>query len=119
MKINNDLEKYRFRYGPFGSNTGDNCGMFIIPGPCGIDLRIISSPGNADTGILWEHVSVSCESRCPNWVEMCMVKSLFWDPEDTILQFHPPLSRYINIHPYCLHLWKPPYHVELPPEACV
>lgn len=22
------------------------------------------------------------------------------------LQFHPPKSEYVNLHPFCLHMWK-------------
>ena len=66
------------------------------------DLRIISG-GSGDR---WEHVSVSCEDRTPTWDEMASVKALFWGDEETVLQFHPKRSEYINHHPYCLHLWK-------------
>ena len=57
-------------------------------------------------GFGWEHVSVSLSHRIPTWVEMCYVKDTFWDPEETVLQFHPPKSQYVNCHPFCLHLWK-------------
>lgn len=65
-------------------------------------LRIISGSDEK-----WEHVSVSMEYRCPSWQEMCFVKDLFWHPEETVIQFHPPKSQYVNTHPYVLHLWKP------------
>lgn len=54
----------------------------------------------------WEHVSVSLPRRCPTWDEMCMIKDIFWGEEECVVQFHPPRSEYINLHPYCLHLWK-------------
>lgn len=54
----------------------------------------------------WEHVSVSLYNRLPTWDEMCLVKSLFWDEEETVIQFHPKKSQYVNQHPFCLHLWK-------------
>lgn len=56
----------------------------------------------------WEHVSVTImgKQRCPVWDEMCFIKSLFWEPEDCVIQFHPPESEYVNCHPYCLHLWR-------------
>ena len=56
----------------------------------------------------WEHVSVSLETRCPNWREMCHVKDLFWNDNEECIQFHPKKSDYINLHKYCLHIWKPP-----------
>lgn len=39
--------------------------------------------------------------------------------EETVVQFHPPESEYVNNHLYCLHLWKPPYPVILPPSIMV
>jgi len=62
----------------------------------------------------WEHVSVSINrQRTPSWDVMCLVKALFWDEEDTVIQYHPPKSEYINMHPYVLHLWRP-IGIELP-----
>ena len=55
----------------------------------------------------WEHVSVSRSDRCPTWDEMCQVRALFFEPEDVVVQFHPAASQYINVHPNCLHLWRP------------
>lgn len=37
---------------------------------------------------------------------MCFVKSLFWPPEDCVVQFHPPASEYVNNHSRCLHMWR-------------
>lgn len=54
----------------------------------------------------WEHVSVSLRARCPTWDEMCFIKDVFWDDEETVVQFHPPKSEYVNHHKFCLHLWK-------------
>jgi hypothetical protein len=50
---------------------------------------------------------------------MAFVKDLFWHDDECVVQFHPPKSEYINNHPYCLHLWKPPYEVKLPPSILV
>ena len=54
----------------------------------------------------WEHVSVSLKNRCPTWDEMCMVKEIFWKDDEVVVQFHPKKSEYVNIHPYCLHMWR-------------
>ncbi len=78
------------------SRAGNN-GVFQIG-----KLRVIASDGSG-----WEHVSVSLEKRCPTWDEMCKVKRAFWEPEDCVVQYHPPESTYVNCHPYCLHLWRP------------
>lgn len=66
------------------------------------NIMVIASFGEG-----WEHVSVSLSYRCPTWDEMCMIKDFFWGEEDTVVQYHPAKSEYINCHPYCLHLWRP------------
>lgn len=93
-------------------------GAFYIPGPCAKSLLCIASDGSgwAEAGLSgtpWEHVSVSTDSRPPNWQEMTFVKDAFWGDEDCVVQFHPPRSDYIDIHPHCLHLWRP-LGIELP-----
>lgn len=68
----------------------------------------------------WEHVSVTTQGRCPTWEEMCRVKSMFWDVDDCVVQYHPPKSEYVNNHPYCLHLWRPVNdNVPTPPSYMV
>lgn len=59
----------------------------------------------------WEHVSVSSK-RTPTWDEMCYVKRLFWDDEETVIQYHPPKSEYVNMAKTCLHLWR--YKKDMP-----
>lgn len=69
---------------------------------------------------IWEHVSISTQTRCPTWEEMCFVKDLFWDEEDCVVQYHPPKSDYINCHPRCLHLWRPiGLEIPRPPKILV
>lgn len=43
---------------------------------------------------------------CPTWEEMCVIKEMFFEPEERVVQYHPPESEYVNSHPYCLHLWR-------------
>jgi hypothetical protein len=76
---------------------GANYGFFVWG-----SLRIISG----GSGQRWEHVSVSCEDRCPTWEEMARVKTLFWGEDETVLQLHPRRADYVNDMPFCLHLWK-------------
>lgn len=102
-------EVYRLRAGPLQSSPADgNNGAFLLLGPCRQELKLIASDNDG-----WEHVSISLKNRCPNWQEMCFVKDLFWDAEDTVIQYHPPKSDYVNCHPYCLHLFRP-IGIELP-----
>jgi hypothetical protein len=96
--------EYRIRIGDFASSEKDgNNGAFKIPMlGCRYDLLAIASNGEE-----WEHVSVSLSYRTPNWEEMCYIKSLFWDDEDCVVQYHPPKSEYVNFCKNCLHMWRP------------
>lgn len=82
-----------------GRGEGNN-GFFRVKW-FGTVLSIMSSDGEG-----WEHVSVSTRNRPPLWEEMVYVKSLFWDDEDCVVQFHPPKSKYVNNCENCLHLWR-------------
>lgn len=114
------LECGRWLSGPYASPRGADFGAFEIDGPCGARLKIIASPGDANIDIPWEHVSVSVRNRCPNWEEMCFVKDLFFEPEEAVMQLHPPKSDYVNCHPYCLHLWRPLHtQIPMPPSITV
>ena len=94
-------------------NGKDGMGLCFIKD--NITYRVIASWGAG-----WDHVSVSLVDRCPTWEEMCWIKDLFFEPEECVMQLHPPKSRYVNCHPYCLHLWKPHRHtIPLPPTEFV
>lgn len=62
----------------------------------------------------WEHASVSVRNadgleqveRCPKWDEMKMVKEMFWNDEELVVQVHPKKSEYVNVHEHVLHLWR-------------
>lgn len=114
------LEIGRVKNGQFSSRFGSLFGAFYVESPCDKAwmLKIVAS-GAHKISEGWEHVSISHKERCPNWEEMCFVKDLFWDPEECVIQFHPPKSEYVNYHPYCLHLWKPPFEVPLPPSILI
>lgn len=100
------LEKYRDRSPDVIAWMGDvdprYNGVFHVPV---IDedyrLKVIVS-----NGMGWDHVSVSLPNRCPTWPHMAMIKALFFEDEETVVQFHPPKSEYVNHHPYCLHMWR-------------
>ncbi len=59
-----------------------------------------------EDGKRWHHVSVSREHQLPSWEDLGMVKRVFMGHEVTALQVLPPVSRYVNIHNFCLHLWR-------------
>lgn len=112
------LEYGRITQGPYKSGPQDRFfGAFFIQGPCGEKLQIISSEAWED--MEWEHVSVSTHRRTPNWREMCFVKDLFWGEDETVIQFHPPKSEYVNNHEHCLHLWRHRDGHKTPPRIAV
>lgn len=102
-----------------GTPGDEGNGIFMVPHPKIQDcfLLCIASDGEG-----WEHVSISLQylkrkvERCPNWDEMCYIKNLFWGEDDAVIQFHPPKSEYVNLHKYCLHLWRPTTHEIIVPE---
>lgn len=103
---------------PLGASpAGANYGTFSVIAQT-VTLNVISG-GIGDDG--WEHVSVTVRgrNRCPTWEEMCLVKDLFWDEDETTIQFHPKKSEHVNNHPFCLHIWKAQYETALPPSVYV
>ena len=86
------------------SSAADGFNGFFQVRVNGHGLNIIASdePG-------WQHVSVSitnCPGFTPSWSAMCQVRDLFWEPSEWVVQFHPPVSEYVNNHEGCLHLWR-------------
>lgn len=91
------LEKYRMNNFPFGKaykvKLNGNW-WYVIVGE------------NEDD---WEHVSISPvkNKRMPNYKEMQELKELFFNDDEGVYEFHPPKKDYLNLHEYCLHLWRP------------
>ena len=56
----------------------------------------------------WRHLSISNAKRklMPSWEIMCRVKDLFYGDDEVAVQYHPSKENYVDIHPYCLHLWQ-------------
>jgi len=100
-------EKHRIKTGLYKSPPNVNYGLFEIPTKKGL-LRIIICDSDG-----WDHVSVSLQNRIPTWQEMCFVKYLFFDPEECVIQYHPPESKYINDTATVLHMWRP-HNTEIP-----
>ena len=109
------IECYRWKFPPLESSECDGFnGAFVIPFES-YELTVVCSDGGG-----WDHVSVSLKNRCPSWKEMCFIKDLFFSPEETVVQYHPKKSEYVNNHEFCLHLWRnqSAEHV-LPPSGFV
>lgn len=108
----------RVMVGELGSphENGWNGAFQFQTGPKTIATIIVSNE------LGWEHVSVHIRTknkkgkvkmRIPNWGEMCGIKDLFWASDETVVQYHPKKSEYVNNHPLVLHLWRPT-EAELP-----
>ena len=111
MKDFSENHQYRQRHPLLGWGDHEG-GFFVIPDK---GLRIIASTGRG-----WDHVSVSLATRMPTWDEMEFVKRLFFKEDEIVLQIHPPVGKYINRMPYCLHLWRNQREAfQLPPSDMV
>ena len=95
-------------------------GSYGAPGAFKLDFESRELWIIASNEFDWDHVSVSLKTRIPNWREMSLVKEVFWDDQDWVIQYHPPKKDYINLHPFCLHLWRPQFEsIPLPPTIMV
>lgn len=56
-------------------------------------------------GRKWLHVSTAFQTRLPAWMELRAVKDLFIGRDREAMQALPPEKEWVNINPYCLHLW--------------
>ena len=106
------LNNYRHQLpGYVDTQDGEFEGAYLIPYK-NKTLQVICGIGEG-----WDHVSVSLRHRCPTWNEMVVVKNIFFDPDELVIQFHPPKKDYVNFHKYVLHLWRPwDQVITLPPE---
>lgn len=64
---------------------------------------ILSCRIEAD-GRAWLHLSVSRSSRVPSWRELRECKDIFLGDREAY-SVMPPESRYVNLHPFCLHMF--------------
>lgn len=117
-KFSPELRMRRVRHPLYGSEGDDRNGAFILKGPCRRALFVMASDGFG-----WDHISVSLVDKGleepPNWQEMCWIKEQFFDPEEVVIQYHPPKSQYVNFSE-CLHLWRPQNEaIPMPPLMMV
>ena len=71
-------------------------------------------------GAGWEHASISpMRNVTPSWDDMCKLKDLIWNDDETVIQIHPPKDQYVNNVGNCLHLWRCTYKDMLLPPSCL
>lgn len=92
-----DFHEYRK---PIQGDYGNDQNGFIVLRHKGLAIQFSNGDG-------WEHVSVSRKSKMPTYEHMCWVKDQFWGADACVMQLHVPRSDHVNVHEYCLHLWRP------------
>lgn len=70
-------------------------------------LMVIASEDLMDNGIWFLHISCSFKNKLPSWKDLKEVKNTFIGEERVAYQVLPKQSEYVNLMPYCLHLWSP------------
>lgn len=70
-------------------------------------LRVLVSTADFEDGRDWMHVSLSRADRLPSFDDLKFAKSVFVGDQRYAYQVFPPTEKYINIHPFVLHLWSP------------
>lgn len=102
MKDLNYLNQYRVDMYGDGVTGDTHNGAFSLKIK-GEEWFIIASDGMG-----WEHISIShmVKTKLPSWTTMCILKDMFFEPEEVVMQLHPKKSEYVNNY-QCLHLWRP------------
>lgn len=92
MRNLHELDNFRLKEDErrlYGINGDEGNGLFKIF-INGRSFFVIASNGGG-----WEHVSVSPFSKkrttCPTWEEMCIVKDMFFEPEELVVQYPPSI----------------------------
>lgn len=52
------------------------------------------------------HLSVSCADRLPSWSELGQARDALLPPDVWLCQPYPPRAYWMNVHPFCLHLYE-------------
>lgn len=107
----------------------ENAYEFTVSAPSGRPYAILRCIATTHDG--WDHVSVTVidgsdlklardtnsepkPSRVPSYDEMCKVHRLFFNDNECAIQLHVPSVDHVDIHPFCLHLWRPNDGREIP-----
>jgi hypothetical protein len=69
-------------------------------------MTLILSAAVEEDGKRWAHLSIAHPHRLPTWAELVAARDAFFGPEAACVQVLAPKSKHVNIHAYCLHLWR-------------
>jgi hypothetical protein len=96
---------------PMGSTFDDawvkEYGLLVQPPRrfmCGPLAALVGREPVVEGDLRW-HISVSCAERLPHWHELVDAAHAL-RPGVVFVIGMPPRSWWINVHPYCLHLWE-------------
>lgn len=70
-------------------------------------LRVLVTTAPFPDGREWMHISLSRADRLPSHDDLKHAKETFAGNNRYAYQVFPPVKEYVNIHPFCLHLWVP------------
>jgi hypothetical protein len=70
-------------------------------------------------GNLWLHISMSRYNRYPTWDEIKRIKNELIGEDVRTIMMMPEKRNYINLHPYCFHLYAGEIVDKLPMEGQV
>jgi len=73
----------------------------------GMGLVVLLSLSTLDGGARFVHCSLSRRSRLPSWQDVKVVKDTFLGEDSEAFHVLPKKDDYINLCPFCLHLWMP------------
>jgi hypothetical protein len=52
------------------------------------------------------HLSISTPDASPSYKEIKEARYKFLPNDITVAQLFPPKEEFVNLHPYCHHLWQ-------------
>lgn len=52
------------------------------------------------------HLSISTPDRLPTWEELKQARYDLVPDRVTMAMLLPPKEQYVNVHPFCFHLWE-------------
>jgi len=82
----------------------DRTGLLAI---VSLDEVVPEVDSDVFTAEKWLHVSVSRTDRLPSWEDLKAVKDRFIGRDREAIQVIPRSRDFVNVHPFCLHLWAP------------
>lgn len=101
--INEIMEYDKFTLNEYKPGIGGWGFLFLTGEKYPATVTFSMGETGADEG--WEHVSINLKKRYPTWIEMCILKDIFFKEDECVVQFFPAKSKNEDI-PNCLHLWR-------------